>query len=214
MVLTTIREFPSLKPKRFQPVPTSLLGEELRTDILWSAVVHDQDRIRVGSLNQFSRADGVFSGRKLFPQKGSGRARTGDANSPIKKNKIRALAVKAPTFHATALPKRTYFKALRIALSQKYKEGRLFITDSHLNFPSNDPKCAEHFLQATRTHEKHILFITSKLRRNLLESTEKYGSIIDVGQKEAIKVKDILKSDRIYIELPALEYFMVNWFKK
>lgn len=227
--LTTVRAFPSLEPLTFAPVPTSVLAVPLRRDILWKAVVYENDNKRVGSSNPPGRSENGYSRRKLLPQKGSGRARAGDANSPTRHNGARALARTAPNDYSTVLPNKVYSQAMLNALSHQYRSGNLFIigganalsktSDLDLNeleLVPNDPNGAtgdilfERFMKEHNLKGKKLLFIVSQPREALLQNTDRFKDTVDVVQQELVDVNDLLKAKRIFIELEALEYLTVT----
>lgn len=125
--LITLKSFPSLEPLTVQPVSTKILGLPLRRDLLWSSVVLENSNKRVGSSNPPGRSTNGYSRKKLLPQKGSGRARVGDANSPTRHNGARALARTAPNDYTKEMPRKMYSIAIRTALSYQYKLGNLII---------------------------------------------------------------------------------------
>ncbi|KAH7588974.1 54S ribosomal protein YmL6, mitochondrial [Nakaseomyces glabratus] len=136
--LATVRSFPSLEPNSFIPVSANVLSLPLRRDILWQAVVYENDKRRVGASNPPGRSDKGFSRKKLLPQKGSGKARVGDANSPIRHNGGRALARTAPNDYSTELNKKVYSTAFFTALSHQYKLGNLFVIGKEGEIAKND----------------------------------------------------------------------------
>ncbi|SMN17828.1 similar to Saccharomyces cerevisiae YML025C YML6 Mitochondrial ribosomal protein of the large subunit [Maudiozyma saulgeensis] len=225
--LATLRVFPSLEPLSCIPISTSVLGVPLRRDILWRAVVHENDNRRVGASNPPGRSENGYSRHKILPQKGSGNARVGDANSPTRHKGGVALARNAPNDYTTDLPNKVYHLAFRTALSHQYKEGNLFIignmnsikptseTDSNkLDIEINDGKTKPNFSSVMfkkflKEHEyegKRLLFITSDTRPGLLKYTDMYKNRVDVVQQEGVEVNDLLKASKIFIEEDALKY--------
>ncbi|KAH3899493.1 probable 54S ribosomal protein YmL6, mitochondrial [Saccharomycodes ludwigii] len=225
--LATVRAFPSLEPLTFAPVPTSVLGSPLRRDILWRAVVYENDNKRVGSSNPPGRSENGYSRRKLLPQKGSGRARAGDANSPTRHNGARAHARTAPNDYSTALPSKVYSLAYNVALSHQYRQGNLFVIGGNnelcgvhkndlnelelVKDPENTGELIfEKFLKEYDLEKKkNLLFIVDGVKEGLLYNTEKFAEKIDIISKEFVDVNDILKAQRVFIELSALEYLAV-----
>ncbi|KAK7679275.1 hypothetical protein QCA50_017662 [Cerrena zonata] len=204
--LASLRTFPSLEPHTFVPVPAKFLDHPLRRDFLWSAVVFEADRARVGS--------------------GSGRARVGDANSPSRDNPIKAHGIKAGHDWSTKLPRKVYHKAFQTALSEQYRQGKLFIigeseelnkeqaseTDKTiLDFDYDYEYATEKFVETHDLNKLQLLFITDNQRINLVKSTELISEKADVLVKEAVEVRDILKANRVYIEAPALQWFISKY---
>ncbi|ODV82115.1 ribosomal protein L4 [Suhomyces tanzawaensis NRRL Y-17324] len=218
--LASLRTFPSLEPQSFVPLPATFLDAPLRRDFLWSAVVYEADKARVGSGNVPTKGDKPFSNRKLHPQKGTGRARVGDANSPIRDNGIKAHGIKAGHDWSTELPSKIYSRGFQTALSEQYRNGKLFIIggdkvpeydQSILDFKYSNGETTRQFVDAHDLDRLSLLFITDAQRDNLLESTEVIGKKADVLVKEAVEVRDILKANRVYIELPALQWLISKY---
>lgn len=228
--MATVRSFPSLEPLTFAPVPINVLAAPLRRDILWRAVVYENDNKRVGSSNPPGRSENGYSRRKLLPQKGTGRARAGDANSPTRHNGARALARNAPNDYTTALPYKIYSQAVLNALSHQYKSGNLFIIGggnelaktneldlNELDLVPNPNAEADHgdivfarFLKEYNLENKRLLFITSDLREGLMKHTDAFKDKVDIVQQEFVDVNDLLKAQRIFIELESLEFLAVT----
>ncbi|CDR46019.1 CYFA0S21e01002g1_1 [Cyberlindnera fabianii] len=205
-VLTSLRHFPSLKPHTFQPVSSDVLNTPLRRDILWKAVVFDADNRRVGASNPKGRAEMGYSRKKLLPQKGTGKARSGDRGSPIRHDGGRAMARSAPNDHTSDLPKKVYGLAMRVALSDKYRNGDLVVVSNEMELPTEDSLATKMFLRSSTLSNKKLLFITDNHCKNLLKSTEPYAEKIDVIQKEGIQVRDILHAQKVLIDLESLKW--------
>lgn len=215
--LASLRSFPSLEPHTFAPYPAKFLNQPLRRDFLWSAVVYEADKARVGSGYVPTKGDKWFSNRKLHPQKGTGRARVGDANSPIRDNGLKAHGIKAPHDWSTKLPQKVYSRAIRTAFSDQYRNGKLFVIGGETasegdvavtDFKYTYPEQMRQFVEQHNLEHLQLLFITDGQRDNLLSASEDMGKKCDVLVKEAVEVRDLLKANRIYIEELALNWFV------
>ncbi|RLV92508.1 54S ribosomal protein YmL6 mitochondrial [Spathaspora sp. JA1] len=219
--LASLRTFPSLEPHTFIPLPAKFFAApNIRRDQLWSAVVFEADRARVGSGNVPTKGDKPFSNRKLRPQKGTGKARLGDANSPHMDNGLKAFGIKAPHDWSTDLPSKIYAQAMQHALGSKYKEGKLFIIgneegaknhefdDSQLDFKYDHESQGPEFVERHNLQTLNLLFITDSIKSNLISGTASLDKKADVQVKENVEVRDILKANRIYIELSALQWLI------
>lgn len=187
-------------------------------------MVYENDNKRVGSSNPPGRSENGYSRRKLLPQKGSGRARAGDANSPTRHNGARALARNAPNDYTTALPYKIYSQAILNALSHQHRSGNLFVIGgsngltetkeldlNELEIVSEDGDLVfARFLKEYNLEKKRLLFVTSDLREGLMKNTEKYKDTVDIVQQEFVDVNDLLKAQKIYIELESLEFLAVT----
>lgn len=203
--LASLRSFPNLEPQTFIPLPASYLASPTRRDFLWQAVVYEADKARVGSGNVPTKGDKPFSNKKLLPQKGTGKARTGDGNSPIRFNGLKPFGIKAGHDWSTRLPAKIYNRGFQTAFGDKYKQGKLMISES-LDLPYGYPEQMKQFVDFHQLDKRQLLFITNSPNSNLVEATE--GVKADVIAKEAVEVRDILKANRVYIELSALQWFI------
>lgn len=228
--LAQLRTFPNLQPTTFIPLPTSFFNTHspIRRDLLWSAAVFEADRARVGSNYVTLKADSPYSNRKLRPQKGSGRARLGDANSPHMDNEIKAHAIKGPHDWSTDLPSKMYAKAVQTALTTQYKLGNLFVIENECDFGQASVEVTQSFVSSHKLNQLNILFITEENRDRLTSSLNRFflnekelkkmnrrerakavakvkGKVI---KKDDVEVRDILKANRVFVELPALQWLI------
>ena len=92
------------------------------------AVWHLANR-RKGLASSKTRGEVRGSTRKLYKQKGTGRARVGSARAPIRRGGGKAHGPTRRDF-ATSFNRRQRKMALRVVLSQKLREGRLTVVPS------------------------------------------------------------------------------------
>lgn len=238
--IATLRSFPSLEPHSIFPVHNRLINAPLRRDILWLAVVMELDNRRVGASNPPGRSEHKFSRKKLFKQKGTGRARVGDANSPIRDRGAYAMARTAPNDMSSDLPSKTYHLAYRVALSDAYRKGKLFVIgqdeafvgkyeeklstkdtvkagDSYdLEIPTTESVAISKFVKSHELDKLNVLFIADDYFKvsNLREAVLRYPSNkLRVLQKEEVEVRDLLKAHKIYVEKAAFDYFAAKYTK-
>lgn len=205
--LASVRTFPALEPYTMAPYPAQFLNHPLRRDLLWSAVVFEADRARVGSGNVPTKGDQPFSHKKLRPQKRTGRARVGDANSPTRDNGIKAHGIKAGHDWLTLLPRKVYARAMQTALSEQYRSGHLNVVDA-LDLPYTHTAQVLQFVQHHGLEKLHLLFVTSEERRNLVHATAALGAKTDVLTVADVEVRDVLKANRVFIEQDALNWLV------
>src|SRR5271163_5051501 len=97
-------------------------------DLLYEAVRHSQASLRSGTAKTKTRHEVSGSGKKLWKQKGTGRARMGSIRSPLWRH---GGTVHGPQPHSYAyhLPKKMILGALRSALSAKLRDGELKVVN-------------------------------------------------------------------------------------
>lgn len=223
--LATLRSFPSLEPHSMFPVHSVVVNSPLRRDVLWLAVVMELDNRRVGASSPPGRSQHKFSRRKLFKQKGTGRARVGDANSPIRYRGAQALARQAPNDFSTDLPRKVYDLAYRSAISDAFRKNRLFVVGNDsatlprllqgdsfgLEICTPESTAINRFVKTHDFEKRSLLFIVDDYLQvpNLRQATFHYpSSKVLVKQKDEVEVRDILKAQRIFVEKGAFDYIV------
>jgi large subunit ribosomal protein L4 len=106
-----------------------LFGKRVKTDLIWEGVVHEQAAARRGTQSAKTRSEVQGSGKKLWKQKGTGRARVSDVRNPIWRKGGIVFPPK-PRDYAFALPKKVAKGALREALAFKVQAGAVRVVDA------------------------------------------------------------------------------------
>ncbi|GIX16819.1 MAG: 50S ribosomal protein L4 [Rhodothalassiaceae bacterium] len=107
----------------------AIFGLEPRADILHRVVVWQLAKRRAGTHAVKFRSDVRATNRKMYRQKGTGRARHGSRRVNIFRGGGRAFGP-IPRDHAIKLPKKVRALGLRHALSDKAREGRLIVVET------------------------------------------------------------------------------------
>ncbi|KAJ4351238.1 54S ribosomal protein yml6, mitochondrial [Didymosphaeria variabile] len=204
-VLATIHKFPSLEPLRLQSYPANYLNLPTRRDILHRAVVYEGDMTRLGTAHKKTRHEVRGSARKIRPQKGSGRARLGDKNSPMLRGGGLSHGPRHRDF-STELPKKVYDLAWRTALSYRWRKGELIIVDNAIELESPSQRLLNHIFEL---HERErgkgrSLLVTSDSRPLLEQALDKMDRGRQALTWDLVDVKDLLELQRIIIERQAL----------
>ncbi|KAI0540192.1 ribosomal protein L4/L1 family protein [Xylaria digitata] len=231
-VPVTVFNFPSYEPQRLESWSSKHLNLPLRRDILHLAVVYEGDNTRQGTASSKTRYEVHGSHKKLYAQKGLGRARVGDKQSPLRRGGGKTFGPKPRDF-GTKITRKVYDLAWRTALSYRYRRGELVVCQDGMELPL--PADFEALLQRGGMREsgaeleagfrakwvKQVLdtndwgrkagrstFITSSHRENLFEALDlvpNWGRALDVGD---VDVKDLLETGRIVIERDALMHII------
>ncbi|CAJ2507754.1 Uu.00g089400.m01.CDS01 [Anthostomella pinea] len=223
----TIFNFPSFEPQRLESWSSKHLNLPLRRDILHHAVVYEGDNTRQGTASSKTRYEVAGSHRKMAPQKGTGRARVGDRQSPIRRGGGKTFGPKPRDF-GTKITRKMYDLAWRTALSYRYRRGELVVCQDGMELPLPDafeamvargdlPQDelrrsfkAKWLTQVLETNQwgranGRSTFITGDRRQNLFEALDlvpKQGRALGLGM---VDVKDLLETGRIIIERSALK---------
>ena len=183
----------------------TVFSHPIRRDILHLCVVHHLDSLRQGSANTKTRAEVRGSGRKIRPQKGSGRARLGDGQSPMLRGGGVAFGPKPRDF-ATKLPRKVIQMGMRVALSARVKESNLRIVES-LDWPGTKTKDMVRRLDELGWDHK-TLFVTGKnvVPTGLARTT---GNLHKTNTMTAqqVGVYDLVKWPRVVLDIEAVQWF-------
>lgn len=103
-----------------------VFGAPVNEDLLYEAVRHSQAARRGGNAKTKTRHEVSGSGKKLWRQKGTGRARMGSIRSPLWRHGGTVHGPQ-PRDYSYKLPRKMLLGALRSALSAKLRDGELKI---------------------------------------------------------------------------------------
>ncbi|PVH89572.1 50S ribosomal protein-like protein L4 [Cadophora sp. DSE1049] len=208
-VLTTIYKFPTMEPVRFESYNSKHLHLPLRRDILHRAVVFEGDATRQGTASVKTRYEVHGSHRKIRPQKGSGRARLGTAQSPMLKGGGKSFGPHPRDF-ATGLPRKMYDLAWRTALSWRYRRGELIICEDGMDIEYPKTQFIKHIFSHNHwgREDGRTLLITNSFRENLSAALAPAGEEGRIQLVDEVDVKDLLELGRVVIENGALEQIL------
>src|SRR5580698_9441264 len=106
-----------------------VFGAEVNQDLLYEAVRHFRAGERAGTHKTKVRREVEGSGKKLWKQKGTGRARSGSVRSPLWRHGG-TVHGPVPRDYSYNLPRKMQLGALRSALSAKLRDGELKIVSA------------------------------------------------------------------------------------
>jgi large subunit ribosomal protein L4 len=110
-------------------LPDSVFGAEVNQALIYESVRHYQAGQRRGTAKTKTRHEVSGSGRKLWKQKGTGRARVGSIRSPLWRHGGTAHGP-IPRDYSYRLPRKMLLGALRSALSAKLRDGELKVVQA------------------------------------------------------------------------------------
>lgn len=103
--------------------------EEINKHLIWEAVRHFLAKRRQGTAKTKDKSEVSGSGKKLWRQKGTGRARIGSVRSPLWRHGATVHGPN-PRNYDYAFPKKARRAALRNALSVKFAEGKVLVIEN------------------------------------------------------------------------------------
>ncbi len=103
--------------------------DQVNEALLWEAVKHYRAAMRQGTAATKNRKLVSGAGKKLWKQKGTGRARVGSIRSPLWRHGGTVHGPQ-PRSYDYAFPRKKVLGALRSAIAAKLKDGKLTVVDT------------------------------------------------------------------------------------
>lgn len=156
---------------------------------------------RQGTVQKKNRAMTAGSTRKLYKQKGTGNARSGPIRTPVRVHGGRAFPI-LPKDWYRPIPKGKKRMALKVALTDRAREGRIFIVES-LNFTEPNTKKALELLGKIIPERGRKLVVTDG---HHLPTVKSFTNLPDVmtDRADSLYAYEILKSSYILMTQEAL----------
>ena len=166
---------------------------ELNQPLIWEAVKHYNDSLRAGTASTKVRGEVRGSGKKLWRQKGTGRARIGSIRSPLWRHGGTVHGPK-PRSYAYRFPHRKLQGAMRSALSAKLREKSLTVVEG---FPleSNKTKNLQKILAGLGFTGK-VLIVDSTWDRNLSLSSRNLPKV-KLVPGTGVNIFDVVNSNTL-----------------
>jgi large subunit ribosomal protein L4 len=175
-------------------LPEALFNIPVKSSVLHAVVTMQLARKRSGTAAVKHRSDVKGSGRKLFRQKGTGRARRGDVKSPLLRGGGVAFGPD-PRSYSYSVPKKMRKLALKMALSSKLLEKNLLVLE---RFDLEQVKTKEFVKVIATLDVKNALIVTEK-KNETLELASRNVPTVKVLRSEGLNVYDILRYENLIL---------------
>lgn len=184
----------------------AVFGAPLNEALIHAAVKNYQQNARQGTSATKTRGNVSGAGRKLWKQKGTGRARIASLRSPLWKGGGNVHGPQ-PRDWSSKLPKKMRRGALRSALSERVREGNLIVID---DFSIANPKTKDFVgtlaTLGLRTKDKQTkaLIVDSLDNENLIRSSRNVQKI-KVTNSYGVNIYDLLYHEKLIVTRAAVE---------
>lgn len=170
--------------------------------VIWLDVKRIQAHQRQGTSKTKQRAEVRGSGRKLYRQKGTGNARVGDAQSPIRRGGGRAHGAQ-PRNYTQRINKKTRQLARRSALSHKAADDAIVVIE---DFSMERPRTKEvvDLLDLLDLGGKKVLIATADLEQEIYKSAQNLSKV-RVEEARNLNTVDILDAEVLLIQEGGVE---------
>lgn len=188
----------------------SLFDVPFRQGVVHQAVTRLLANRRQGTASTKTRGEVSGSTRKLYAQKGTGRARRGSIKSPL----LRGGGIvfgPSPRSYRQRMPRKMRRLAFACALSFKVREGSLWVVD---DFGWDVPRTKDvAALLASIGKASSVLIVVPETQPILALSARNVQGAT-VRQSAVVSTLDVMTSDRLIVTVPALRKIEEIWGSK
>lgn len=186
-------------------LPTALFDVQTNVPLIHQVVVAQLAAARQGTQSTKRRGEVSGSGKKPFKQKGTGRARQGSIRMPQHKGGGIIHGPK-PRDYSQRTPKKMIVAALRGALSDRARGGRLHVINEFAIGANPSTKAAASFL-AKISPAKNILVVLDRADEVSYKSLRNLQNV-HVLPVDQLNAYDVLHSDDVVFTAAALTSFV------
>jgi len=179
-----------------------VFAAKVNQNLLHEAVRHHLAGLRSGTHKTKDKSEVSGAGRKLWKQKGTGRARIGSIRSPLWRHGG-TVHGPVPRKYDYALPKKMITGALRSALSSKLAEEKLTVVDGW-TLDSHKTKPFSQALKKLDAETRTILLVANGDNVNLERASRNIEGVTLVPATK-LGPYDLLRHDRLMLSREAAE---------
>ncbi len=161
----------------------AIFAAEVNEALLWEAVKHYRAGLRQGTHATKNRKLVSGAGKKLWKQKGTGRARVGSIRTPLWRGGGTVHGPQ-PRSYEYSFPRKKLLGALRSAVAAKIKDGNLILVES---FEVAEAK--------TRLYREALNKLDAKKTALLVESSQQLQESFYLGSRNLPGVELVLSSE-------------------
>jgi large subunit ribosomal protein L4 len=177
----------------------AVFGAEVNNALLYEAVRQITAGQRSGTAATKTRHEVAGSGKKLWKQKGTGRARVGSIRSPLWRHGGTVHGPQ-PRSYAYKLPRKMVLGALRSALSAKLRDGELKVVQS-FELSDHKTKGVRQVLDKLDV-KRSVLLVEVGENRNLTLASRNLEGVKLVPTRD-VNVYDLLRFKQVLLTEPA-----------
>ena len=172
-------------------------------DLLWEAITHYRASARAGTHATKNRWRVSGSGKKLWKQKGTGRARIGSLRSPLWRHGGTVHGPQ-PRSYDYAFPKKKLLGALRSALASKFADGKLMVVKA---FDVKEPKTKlfRETLDKLKVDGTTLLVDISTVENKNLELSARNIDGLELVRANEVHPYHLMRYTHVVFAQPALE---------
>ena len=192
---------------KFELNPEVFSDEKINTSLIHEYLLLQEANARNAIASTKTRGEVSGSGRKLYKQKGTGNARVGDRNSPIRRHGWIAFGPTSERVYEKAMTKKARKVALNGLITMKVKEGIVCGLDVDTMKPSTKDAIA--LLSKMWKNEKKVLLVLDKKEEWIVKSFRNIEGLKYL-LVDYLNPRDLMNADAVVFLKPALEFVNQN----
>src|SRR6266704_1997152 len=181
---------------------------QINEALLWEAVKHYRASQRQGTHKTKSRTEVSGSGKKLWKQKGTGRARIGSIRSPLWRHGYTVHGPQ-PRSYDYSFPRKKLMGALRSALAAKLADGKLIVVNA---FDVKEPKTKgfRKSLDSLKVDKTVLIVEEPKQQNHNLALSARNIEGLELVLSNEVHPYHLLRYDRVIFSQPAIEKLQLS----
>ncbi len=186
-------------------LPADVFDVQANIPLMHQVVVAQLAAARQGTHKAKSRGEVSGGGRKPYKQKGTGRARQGSIRAP-QFTGGGVVHGPVPRDYSQRTPKKMKAAALRGALSDRARDGRLYVIESFVDGETPSTKAALAALAAVVSTEKVLVVLSAEDELNWLSLRN--VPTVHLLEAHQLNTYDVLVADEVVFTTDALNEFL------
>jgi large subunit ribosomal protein L4 len=190
----------------------SVFNADVNEDLVHATVVWQRNKKRSGTHSTLTKGAMEGGAKKPWKQKGTGRARAGDSNSPLWVGGAVAHGPH-PRKYESRLSKRARKQALLSVLTSKCQNKKIVIVDSFALKTHKTKDCAAVIKSLGLTGKKTLLVVENEIHENV-ERAARNLTGISIAKIDGINVYSLVNNSVLLITKAGLEALQENVAKE
>ncbi|GAA4687917.1 50S ribosomal protein L4 [Phytohabitans rumicis] len=188
-------------------LPAEVFDVQANIPLMHQVVVAQLAAARQGTHKAKTRGEVAGGGKKPYKQKGTGRARQGSIRAP-QFTGGGVVHGPVPRDYSQRTPKKMKVAALRGALSDRAREGRLHVVEGFVTGEKPSTKEALKTLRTATERKRVLVVLTSVDELNWLSLRNLGGSGVHLIEAGQLNTYDVLLADDVVFTKDALAEFL------
>ncbi len=193
-------------------LPAEIFDVQANIPLMHQVVVAQLAAARQGTHDTKTRGEVAGGGTKPYRQKGTGRARQGSIRAP-QFTGGGVVHGPSPRDHSQRTPKKMKVAALRGALSDRARAGRVHVVSALVSGDAPSTKTARVVLEGLADHGTRLLVVVGRGDEVGLRSVRNLPSV-HVLTPDQLNTYDVLANDAVVFTSDALETFLAGPVRK